>query len=715
MLYLTRQRLWRTADNFTDPLNVKKIKGIDELRVYERAIVQPDYTAMFYGQPRYYQVSSISGFFTVHASRCLAFCNSTMPERTMNPELRYWGIPEYQRISRELRECSTAHGHAVKLLERAVQAVYSMKNLSSIVGTEDGEQSVLKRLQLIDLARGILNSIAIDSDGESYEFKSMQFNGVKDIIDTTCNMLSAVTSIPQTVLFGRSPAGMNATGNSDLENYYNLIERIQKMMLRGNLKTLVDVILRSALAKGAIKDKPKYRIEFNPLWSSSEIEQATVDQSRAQAAHVKAQTAQIYVDMGALDPSEVRKGLADDNEFDIEKLIDDIPEDDLEAAMQEPVATTAMPSIPAGTPVKFELPLSAGQSADRADSRGDGGPGSGRYPKGSGDKNKSSSERREKAKSFLPDADSYEASPSQGRNKQQKKYLRELGHTESNITEFNDIVKLTPPSVSNTDGKDTDASVGVLVLNPTGESILCGTRTDNKLICGAGGHIQEGETPAQAAIRETQEEFGITPTNLRRIGQITDFEGGKYGEPIIYLCTEFEGDPKASAEIKSPTFYPLDEMPGGMPGTWKLFPPFAESLKFLDKISENLMTNEGESDIINSNKTTPQLDGGDGSGRYPKGSGKKNHTLSAKDKQKYNARIVGKKTSTGTEITGFSIHAYQRIAERRVSPNRIEQMMAKTPEKSKTNPKCDVYKENGAGLVVDRDSGNIVTVMWTGK
>ena len=44
-----------------------------------------------------------------------------------------------------------------------------------------------------------------------------QFSGVSDVIDSTCNFLSALTSIPQTILFGRSPAGMNATGDADLE------------------------------------------------------------------------------------------------------------------------------------------------------------------------------------------------------------------------------------------------------------------------------------------------------------------------------------------------------------------------------------------------------------------------------------------------------------------------------------------------------------------
>ena len=117
-----------------------------------------------------------------------------------------------------------------------------MKDLASTLSAEGGDDIVMKRLELIDLARGILNSIAIDKDGEDYDFKSFQFTGVKDVIDATCNMLSAVTNIPQTILFGRSPAGENSTGHSDLENYYNYVEKIQKLMLKKNLSNLLDIL-----------------------------------------------------------------------------------------------------------------------------------------------------------------------------------------------------------------------------------------------------------------------------------------------------------------------------------------------------------------------------------------------------------------------------------------------------------------------------------------
>lgn len=327
-----------------EPVDWEHIRSIDELRVYERSIVQPDYASLYqqdyggkgignrvskFGQPEYYYVSSIYGSFKVHESRCLVFRNGVLPEQTSNATYLFWGMPEYVRIRRALRETVTAHTDSVKLLERSVQAIYSMKGLASLLTTDDGENQVLKRLQLVDTSRGLLNSIAIDSEGEQYDFKTFQFSGVKDVIDATCNMLSALTNIPQTILFGRSPAGMNATGDSDFESYYNFVEKIQRLMLKRNLRTLLDVVFRAGIASGDVAEEPDYKLEFNPLWSLSDTEQATVDQTKAQTALVKAQTAQAYVDMQALDPTEVRRRLASDEEFDVEDIISEDDENDL--------------------------------------------------------------------------------------------------------------------------------------------------------------------------------------------------------------------------------------------------------------------------------------------------------------------------------------------------------------------------------------------------
>lgn len=369
--------------DLNEPLNRDTIKGIDGMEVYERAIVQPNWESALYGKPQYYMVSSINGYFQVHASRCLVFRNGILPERTMNAIYRHWGLPEYLRIKNELRECVTAHGLGIKLLDRSVQAIYSMKGLNNLLSTDEGEDKVLRRLQLIDRARSIFSSMAIDADSENYDFKNITFAGVKDIIDTSCNQLSAVTSIPQTVLFGRSPAGQNSTGDSDLENYYNLCERIQKMMLKRNLKTLSEIIFISARAENDIDEVPVVKIKFKPLWSLTETEQAAVEQTRAATSQTKAATAQIYVDMGAVDPSEVRKGLADNKEFDIEKVLDDVPESDLMSGWEEPSEADSNNNCV----TKSAETLTKSDFSDiinNDNTINDGGAGSGRYPKGSG-------------------------------------------------------------------------------------------------------------------------------------------------------------------------------------------------------------------------------------------------------------------------------------------------------------------------------------------
>lgn len=316
----------------TEPLDTDRVFSVKELIVFERAVVTCNYkNSMLTREPESYTVSSIYGMFTVHRSRCLVFKNGSIPEFNSYSVYRDFGVPEYIRIRKELRECSTSSSDAVKLMERSVQPIYKMRDLASLLATDQGEDKVLRRLHVIDAARGLLNSIAIDSDGEDYDFKNFTLSGIKDILDGACNMLSAVTSIPQTILFGRSPAGQNSTGEADFENYYNMIEGIQKKSIKKNTKTLIDLLIKQGFCEGIIKESPVYKVKFTPLWSLSEGEQANIEKIRADTALVKAQTYQTYIDLQVIDPSEVRAALKELPElgvsFDEEEEFEITPED----------------------------------------------------------------------------------------------------------------------------------------------------------------------------------------------------------------------------------------------------------------------------------------------------------------------------------------------------------------------------------------------------
>ena len=309
-----------------EPVDWENVQSIEELIPFDRSVVTPEYLddggyfftdrTQRHGECEYYTVASEKGCFRVHESRCLVFKNGCLPERTTQSEYKYWGIPEYIRIRQALQDAVVSHGSAIKMLEKSVQPIYKMQRMSEMLASEEGESQILRRLTLIDMARGMLNSIAIDSEGEDYTFQQFQLSGVKDIVDSACNMLSALTNIPQTILFGRAPAGENATGEGDMENWYSYVERVQKIMLKKNLNRLVRIVLLAEVNRGKLKEMPQYRLTFHPLWSLSELEQATLEQNRAAAGLSRAQTFQTYVDMQALDPSEVRRKLAAGDVFD---------------------------------------------------------------------------------------------------------------------------------------------------------------------------------------------------------------------------------------------------------------------------------------------------------------------------------------------------------------------------------------------------------------
>ena len=60
---------------------------------------------------------------------------------------------------------------------------------------------------------------------------------------------------------------------------------------------------------------------------------------------------------------------------------------------------------------------------------------------------------------------------------------------------------------------------------------------------GIGGHIEEGETPVQACIREAREETGLILDRPERVG-IIDFIQPDYGERMhLFTASGFSGEP----------------------------------------------------------------------------------------------------------------------------------------------------------------------------
>ena len=80
-------------------------------------------------------------------------------------------------------------------------------------------------------------------------------------------------------------------------------------------------------------------------------------------------------------------------------------------------------------------------------------------------------------------------------------------------------------------------------------------------INGPGGRIDPGETPLQCAVRETQEELGIEPLEIRECGEHAfQFVDGLSLHVHVFKAAAFRGRPFETAEA-APLWFGVDEIP----------------------------------------------------------------------------------------------------------------------------------------------------------
>lgn len=80
-------------------------------------------------------------------------------------------------------------------------------------------------------------------------------------------------------------------------------------------------------------------------------------------------------------------------------------------------------------------------------------------------------------------------------------------------------------------------------------------------INGPGGRLEPGETPRQAAVRETREEVGVTPLGVRPAGDLFfQFRDGLSIRGWVFRAHGCDGRPRESDEA-DPFWAPLDRIP----------------------------------------------------------------------------------------------------------------------------------------------------------
>lgn len=233
-----------------------------------------------FGLPRYYEVRDESGVlqYRVHHSRVLRFVGTDMPYYEEIAE-QHWGTSAIEALYDDLVRRDNIVHNIANLTFKACLSVYEIENLDQIFASAGANAQ--RRMYSMIQAMSILESnlgVKLVNKGDGVQQLQYAFSGLPEVLDGAMLDVSGSTSIPATRLFGRSPAGMNATGESDEKMYRSTLEQQRATHIIPVLEKLCPVVCKSAL--GGVPSGAEFKLP--PLEEMSPNEKAEVIDKRLQ-------------------------------------------------------------------------------------------------------------------------------------------------------------------------------------------------------------------------------------------------------------------------------------------------------------------------------------------------------------------------------------------------------------------------------------------------
>ena len=231
-----------------------------------------DVTDPEYSYPKYYTISDPTngGMVQIHHSRCIRFPGNLLPYWEELSELQ-WGASVIEPIMDDLKKRDNVSWNIAQLTFMANLRVLKMEDLGQLLASTDAisQQELYNTIQAQNILMSNMGLQIMDSK-DSMETHQYTFGGLADVYQQFLMDIAGAAEMPVTKLFGRSPAGLNATGESDLQNYYDMIAEKQESYLRPILNKVLPPFIISTL--GSMPDD--FDFDFDPVAEPSDKERA---------------------------------------------------------------------------------------------------------------------------------------------------------------------------------------------------------------------------------------------------------------------------------------------------------------------------------------------------------------------------------------------------------------------------------------------------------
>jgi phage-related protein (TIGR01555 family) len=166
------------------------------------------------------------------------------------------------------------------------EAAYHLINMSSCLilsvsrlrQMEAAGSPVMEKMDKIIEQLSIYRGAVVDGEDVNFKQHAASFGSVPELMMSFLHILSAACDIPVTRFLGESPGGLNSTGVSDLENYYNNIAAMQQKRVKVVQQRLFDWCGANIFGgEEWASIGQDLELVYEPLWNVSATEQMQVD------------------------------------------------------------------------------------------------------------------------------------------------------------------------------------------------------------------------------------------------------------------------------------------------------------------------------------------------------------------------------------------------------------------------------------------------------
>ena len=252
-----------------------------------------------YNKPTSYLITNTT--VNIHPSRVYYVdgVNTTNRERERNNGL---GSSKYERMYYNIQDAIQTNVSIRNLVEQSNIDVVKIDGMNDAVAS-NAEDVVKERLQILSQMKSMLNTIGIDAK-DDYVNIAKSFGTLDKIQMNMYSLVAMAADIPVTRLVGTSADGMNATGEGDLKNYYDMVKSDIQINRMKPIYKYFDPIVTTHL----FGSDEGFNYEFNSLYQLSESEIAEIQSKQAN-------THAIYLDRGVVTEEAVLQELQKNGQY----------------------------------------------------------------------------------------------------------------------------------------------------------------------------------------------------------------------------------------------------------------------------------------------------------------------------------------------------------------------------------------------------------------